>query len=122
MILISAIGVIVNVSLNLFLIPKYSLIGASIATVITEACNVTLGLYFIWRLLRESILSVDIFKYILAGITMGLAIIGLKSFSWIVAGLLGSVIYVVAAFLLKGIRQEDMALVREFIARRGRVE
>ncbi|MGC8897675.1 MAG: flippase [Bacteroidota bacterium] len=122
MILISAIGVVVNVSLNLFLIPKYSLIGASIATVVTEACNATLGLYFIWRLLRESILSVDIFKYILAGITMGLVIIGLKSFSWITAGLVGSVIYVVVAFLLKGIRQVDVALVREFIARRGRVE
>lgn len=43
----SAIGVFVNISLNLLLIPRYSYIGAGIATVTTEAVIFILSLLFL---------------------------------------------------------------------------
>jgi O-antigen/teichoic acid export membrane protein len=46
---ITAAAVVINVSLNVFLIPKYSYIGASYATVATEAAFVALGLILLGR-------------------------------------------------------------------------
>jgi O-antigen/teichoic acid export membrane protein len=46
---ITAAAVVINVSLNVFLIPKYSYIGASFATVATEASFVALGLILLGR-------------------------------------------------------------------------
>jgi O-antigen/teichoic acid export membrane protein len=38
-----------NISLNVFLIPEYSYYGASFATVVTTACGLALGLFFLGR-------------------------------------------------------------------------
>jgi len=46
---ITFIMIALNVSLNVFLIPKYSYFGASFATVATEAFGLALGLFFLGR-------------------------------------------------------------------------
>jgi O-antigen/teichoic acid export membrane protein len=46
---ITGIGVIVNVIMNLFLIPSFSLVGASFATVITEISLMPILLYIMWK-------------------------------------------------------------------------
>ena len=117
--LISAIAVVLNVSLNLIFIPRYSLLAASAVTVITEATSVALALYFVRRALGEPVLSFDIVKYIIAGAGMGLAIAALKPIGWVLAGVVGSSVYVMLSFLLRGIRDADIRMVRDFVARRG---
>ncbi|MGP8024560.1 MAG: polysaccharide biosynthesis C-terminal domain-containing protein [Methanobacterium sp.] len=41
------VAAIFNIALNLLLIPKYSYIGASLATVVTELFCFIFGLYFL---------------------------------------------------------------------------
>ena len=43
------LAIVVNVSLNVFLIPKYSYIGASFATVVALGCVLPLDLFFLGR-------------------------------------------------------------------------
>lgn len=55
---ISAIAAILNVGLNLFLIPSYSYIGASIATLFTEFIVMIYGIYWI----NKNIIHIGLFK------------------------------------------------------------
>jgi O-antigen/teichoic acid export membrane protein len=46
---LSALSVVLNIGLNLLVIPKYSYVGASMATVVTELFGLLTGLYFLNR-------------------------------------------------------------------------
>ncbi|PIU45042.1 MAG: hypothetical protein COS95_06075 [Ignavibacteriales bacterium CG07_land_8_20_14_0_80_59_12] len=119
LILLSAVGVAVNVSLNFLLIPRYSLMGASVVTVITEALNAGLGLYFICRSLRERLVSRDLLVYVAAGGVACAVMYWLKApAGWVAAGAAGAAVYAAAAFLLRGIRDEDVAVLKQFVKRR----
>jgi len=108
--------VILNVILNLILIPKYSYIGASIATVMTDLT--VFILVYIWssRLnyytSHKKFLSV-IFKVAIASVIMGIFLEYFKNLSSLILVLLAVGIYVAAIFLLKAVSKEDINLLRK---------
>lgn len=77
----ASVCVVVNVVLNLFLIPKYTYFGCSFATVITEATLTIIGLYFIIIYLGSPRLTATMLKISLSSILMALVFLGLYRLS-----------------------------------------
>jgi O-antigen/teichoic acid export membrane protein len=97
------IGLIVNVGLNVFLIPRYSYNGAAAATVVTELLvlailSMSLGrVHQVWPLPVGSVLRI-----LLAGGLMGAMMLGLRGLlPWYLLALVGGVVYLGALHLLK---------------------
>ncbi len=59
-------GIVVNVILNLFLVPRYFHMGAAVATLIMEAADVIFSLWYIKRVFNVRILKLTQLKYFLA--------------------------------------------------------
>jgi O-antigen/teichoic acid export membrane protein len=62
---ISLIMALVNIVLNYLLIPNYSFVGASIATVITEILGVVMFFYYIYVNLIRNLFAMTIVKLVL---------------------------------------------------------
>ena len=113
----TSISAVINVTLNLILIPRCSFIGASIAAVIS--CGAGQALCYIYPKTRSYALASykSMVKPFFASVIMGIVIYYLP---WRVhiAIPLAAVIYCVAIFLIKGVNKEDISLVRESLAYR----
>ena len=113
----TGIGAILNVILNLFLIPIMSYVGASITTVITEILLFALLFYYVsMHLYRLPLLNITA-KTIAAGIIMGICIYYIKSFNVLMVVTIAGVIYFLALAALGGIAKEDLTLIKEGIKR-----
>jgi len=116
---ITAVGMVENVALDLLLIPRFSYVGTSIATAVTELTVLLLGIFVSSRitypLSRKDIAS--LVKIGAASLLMGLFIVyagNLNLLSVFPAVLL----YFAILYLLGVVDKEDIALVRS-IVRRG---
>ena len=111
----AAITAIVNVIINLILIPYFSYVGAAVATVSSEL--ILFGIYF--YLVSKHIYLLPIHKIlikpIIALFVMCLFIYFLNSLGLFVLVALGAIIYFATLFLIKGISKEDFALIRQII-------
>jgi len=122
---IAGIAVILNVGLNLILIPKYSLIGASITTVLTEF--VTLILNFIWgskigySIPKKEFANIMI-KVFISNALMGIFIVYFQCFNLLLIVPLAALLYFGVLYLIRGIDKEDINLVRKAIWRNKRRE
>ena len=105
---------VVNVVLNLLVIPKYGYIGSSWATVVTE-----LFLFlFNYALIRRSLFTLslkDFIKPAIAGIIMGGILYFLPAWNVLILIAIGAVIYFILLFLLGGIQKEDLRIVATFV-------
>ncbi|WP_094229073.1 flippase [Methanolobus psychrotolerans] len=102
---------IINIILNLILIPQYSYVGAGIATLVSVVCLYIFGFYFIHRNLMIQPFRIDLFKYIVASIGMGLVIINVNMhlISQIITG---AIVYALLVLMLKGFDREDMDMIK----------
>jgi len=111
---------LLNVVLNLILIPKYSYVGASIATVVTELT--ALALVFFWSLKIGYGISkkkvVDILaKALVASAIMGVLVFYLRDLTlW---GLLplSALLYFIVLFIIRGVDKEDTLLLQQVVRR-----
>ena len=104
------VGAIVNVILNIVLIPKYFSIGASIASVVAETCVTLVGFIYIYKkklLSIKKILLMSI-KYFVSGLVMLLCLIVIKDYvvgvsilNLLLLVFMGAVIYVIMLFILR---------------------
>jgi len=99
-----AVGAAINILLNLLLIPVYGILGAAIATVITESAVGAIMLYYAAGQGLSLVELTRLWKPLVAGTVMGLGL-------WLTSGLLlpvalvvGVAIYAVCLALLGGIR------------------
>jgi O-antigen/teichoic acid export membrane protein len=115
---ITGIGMALNVALNLVLIPIFSLIGSSIAVVLTELTMLSLLVFSVYRLGYElparKLLGV-ILKVLASSAVMGLVIWYLHDLNLFVIVALGILIYAVLVVVLKVIDEEDLDLMRSMI-------
>ncbi len=109
-----------NIALNLLLIPYFSYIGAAVTTVVTEFISMALFMYAGSKIydgiLRNGM--VDVLKALASSVPMVAFILlfnGLDTFLLIPAATL---LYFIALFLLKGFKDEDIALFRSAIERK----
>ncbi len=113
---VSGICLLVNVVLNLLLIPKYSYVGASIATVITNIVGI-FGLYgYVVRSgyqLSNKFLLKKIFKVATATIIMGAYTISFQNVSLLLLVPSSAMFYFLSFYLLKGFDSEDRELFKK---------
>ncbi len=112
-------SVLINIALNLTLIPLFGYIGASWATVATE---VALGIVA-WILTSRHVGRVPVlalsWRVILAGLIMGVAIYplsGVQGYEIAIPIAAGAVIYMVAVLLLRAVNGDEIAWARRALA------
>jgi len=103
----------VNVALNLILIPKLSLIGASIATVATEVVLFVCYFYAVSASVCTLQLHKIAFKPIIAASVMGVCVYYLKELNIFLVVVLGAVIYFALLYALRAFTDEDLDLFRQ---------
>jgi O-antigen/teichoic acid export membrane protein len=113
---VAMVGLVINVGVNLIVIPRYGYLGASWAVVVTEAALVVVG----WLVLRAQLGSIRAvstgWKAIVAGLVMGLFIyIANPHQSRILLGvvvLASALIYAAVLLVLRVADAEEMRVIR----------
>jgi O-antigen/teichoic acid export membrane protein len=115
---ISIICVIINIILNLILIPRYSFIGASFATLITEIFLVGYILLISYKLgygIPHKVVVKNLFKVLLSTAAMSIFIWYFRSLSLFPLIFMGILVYFVSLYLVKGIDDDDIFLIKEIL-------
>jgi len=115
---ISGICVIVNILLNLFLIPKFSYVGASVATVITEVILVGSIFIFAYKFgygIQGKKVVKNISKVIIASVVMGAFLWYFKSLNLFILITLAILFYLIMIYIIKGINYEDVQMFKRIL-------
>jgi O-antigen/teichoic acid export membrane protein len=115
----TGIAVVVNVALNLLLIPFFGYLAASAVTVVTEAAFSAAGWWYVARVERLAWLRVS-WRTLLAGLLMGAAVFPLSNRAIYLSVPVGAAVYGGALWALRAVRREEVDMVlRGFRLRRG---
>ena len=105
------ITMVLNIILNLILIPKFQHLGAAIAAVISLTILFFLNLYWVPKIIKYNykFLIIKLLKSLCASVIMALVIIYLKqTINFIILIILGALIYGSIMYLIKGFTKEDV--------------
>jgi O-antigen/teichoic acid export membrane protein len=121
---IAAGGAVLNTVLNLFIIPKYSYIGASATTVITELA-ILLTVVYIFRSSESQLYPLSrnkiemLCKVIISCLMMLFFIIFFYTVSLLLLIIASSLIYFISFYLIGGVDNEDLKIIRNLIHSEG---
>ena len=104
------LGALINVALNLFLIPYYGLIGAAISTVATEIFILIFMYINFSKIIKLKVLKY-FYKPLLASLIMFLALNYLMNINLFLLLIIGVTIYFISMFLIRGVSREDLKLI-----------
>ncbi|MGP8321446.1 MAG: flippase [Methanosarcinaceae archaeon] len=110
-----SVCVFMNITLNLLLIPKFSYVGASIATVVTEATLFLLSYYFISKYLCTLPVHKIAVKPSCACIIMGAFIFFFGSLSLVFLIPMAGILYFAVLHLTKFFSEDDISMLKELI-------
>ncbi|MEA3272909.1 MAG: flippase [Patescibacteria group bacterium] len=119
--IILGLTMVVNIVLNLILIPRYGVIGASITALVSYFFLFSIGIMRARKIVDYKIgFLFNIFvKSLLASIVMIGIISFLKPFvNFVILSLLGMVIYGIVMWIIRGIDKEDITYFRRMFARK----
>ncbi|HKW58329.1 MAG TPA: flippase [Candidatus Dormibacteraeota bacterium] len=117
----TGLATVVAVALNLVAIVLFGYLGASVATVLTEAALCTFGWWFVQVRrpeLRLSVLRLT-WRILLAGAIMGAVLFPVRGYSIFLTAPAGFAAYVLAIYLLRVIEPEEWRLATAAIRRRN---
>lgn len=106
-----------NIILNLILIPYYSYIGASIATVLSELLLYCLFLFYIGRYYKTINVNRTFTKPLIASIIMAMTIYPIKNLNTFIIIGLATIIYFLFLFLLKTFGDDDRLLLNNLLGK-----
>jgi len=118
----TGLATVVAVALNLIAILFLGYIGASVATVVTEAALCTFGWWFVQigrPELRLRVIGLS-WRIVLAGILMGLALYPVRRYSIFLTAPAGFVVYIVAIYFFRAVDPEEWRLARDGLISRLR--
>jgi O-antigen/teichoic acid export membrane protein len=106
---------VLNIVLNMILIPNYSYIGASFATLVSVIILFSMQFYFIYLKFSLHFVNKNLFKPFIASGVMGLALVELPNLNLFNLNLfisifIGMIIYLISVYLLKIFSKEDIRL------------
>ena len=115
---ITALAAVLNIGLNLFLIPTYSFIGASAATVITEFTILPILIYV---LLKTNYLDRSILKglpsIVVSNIIMIVVIYYLRDLNLFLVVIVGALVYFAAIFATRALDEQDISIFKSILNR-----
>ena len=117
---ISMICMVVNVLLNILLIPKFSYIGSSFVTVVTEFLLVGSIIFFSYRLnygIPLSIIKTYLIRILFSSLVMCIFVLYFKEAYLILLIISAIFVYFFTLYIVRGIDSEDMMLMRQAINR-----
>jgi hypothetical protein len=117
---ISIICVIINILLNLVLIPRYSFIGASIATLLTEVILVSYIISTSYKLgykIEHKIVLKDLARVIVASTVMSIFLLHFHYLNLFLLIVLGILVYFAALYIVGGIDDVDRDLIKQTLKR-----
>ncbi len=117
----TGLATVVAVALNLAAIVLFGYLGASVATVLTEASLCAFGWWFVQLRapeLRLPVLRLS-WRIALAGLAMGVVLYPARRYSIFLTAPAGFAVYAVAIYLLRAIDPEEWRLATAFIRRRN---
>lgn len=108
------IAAIFNICVNFVLIPRYSYIGASVATVLSDILICIICFYVLKQInqLPRRKLIVDILKIVISTGVLAIALYILNLSMWLALPV-GIIIYFVVIFLLKTLDEDDINILRQ---------
>ncbi|MBI3766540.1 MAG: flippase, partial [Ignavibacteriales bacterium] len=120
-------AVIINVSLNYFMIPYFQThsgnggVGASIATIMTELFVMVLALAIMPKGIMDKELVPVSLKAIIAGIVMAgsLWLLGKTPVHWIAQAMVSAIVYVLGLFSLKTFKPSEVAFMKSHLSFRN---
>ena len=119
---IFAFGAILNIILNLLLIPKFSYIGSAYATVITEISMLPIFLHILLKTEYAEIkpLTNDLPRILLSNIVLTVVIIYLTYLNIFLIILIGVSVYIVMILITQTLDSEDIFLIKSLLKRNRR--
>lgn len=117
---ISAICLVINIILNLILIPSYSYIGASFATLITEILLEGCIVFFSYRLnygIPKKVVLIDILKVLIASFVMCAFIIYFRDLNLFILVLISIILYFIVLYIVRGVDDIDMMIIKKILNR-----
>ncbi|MBZ2167134.1 flippase [Methanobacterium spitsbergense] len=114
---IFAIGVIFNVIMNIIVIPKYSYVGASIITVLTD--TIVLALLIVatkdmgLSITKNS--KISLIKIIMASLIMGIILKYLLNLNVFLEIIIGAIIYISILLILKIFDDEEIRIIKSVL-------
>lgn len=117
---ISMICMVVNVLLNILLIPKFSYIGSSFVTVVTEFLLVGSIIFFSYRLnygIPLSVIKTYLIRILFSSLVMCIFVLYFKEAYLILLIISAIFVYFFTLYIVRGIDSEDMMLMRQAINR-----
>lgn len=100
-----------NITLNLLLIPPFSLIGAGIAKIITYIAFFFLNFYFVSKYVCKVSIYRAINRPVIASLAMGVVLFFMKDLNIFVLVILAGLFYTTVLYLIKGFSKEDLKLI-----------
>ncbi|MBW3015165.1 flippase [Candidatus Woesearchaeota archaeon] len=113
----ASITVIINILLNLLLIPEYAHHGAAIATVISEFVVISLSYYFVSKYFYRIKLFKMLFKISLSSFIMGLFIHYAFELHLIPLVLIAASIYFISLLLLRTFDKKDLNILLQILGK-----
>ena len=115
---IYSIAAVFNVVLNLFLIPKYSVYGASVATVLSEILILVLEMYMIKKInqLPDRHFVFDVLRISVASGVLAIVLQVLNLNMWL-AMPVSIAVYFAVILLIKTVDPEDRLIIKQIIGR-----
>jgi O-antigen/teichoic acid export membrane protein len=112
---IAFIGMIINISLNLLLIPKYSYIAASFNTLVTEISGAVLILTVATRnnSLNPRKVSRDFVKISISGLVMFSSLVIFKELNIFILVIISTIIYLAVIYITRTIDKEDIRIIKQ---------
>jgi len=108
---------LLNITLNLFLIPRFGFIGASIATVATDMMFFALSAVFAVKYFSNSGLLIDGLKPLLCGALLTIVLLAIKNTGLIIILPTAVIVYVLLILATKTLSIQDLKQLKEAFVR-----
>lgn len=111
------IATVVNIVLNIILIPFLSYVGAGIATVLSEILLYTLFILFIYKYYSKIKFYQNFIKPIVASILMGIVLLIFNNINLLILIIIAACFYFTVLIIIKTFTQDDLDIFKQIIGR-----
>jgi O-antigen/teichoic acid export membrane protein len=111
----AGIAIVINIILNLILIPRYGITGAAVSTAISQLLIFLLYQYFITKKFKRLPLSKIVIKPTIASTAMGILVYLIRDESLLLIIPVAAILYFILLFTLKTFDAKDMKMFKDVI-------
>ena len=114
------LGAVINIILNLLLIPKFSYVGSALATVATELLMLPLFLYSLLKIEYAEVetLVKDIPKILVSNIVLTVVLLYIINLNMLLIIITGVIIYIIMIYLTKTFDSRDIYMIKSLFNRK----